>query len=260
MDLQLQGKVALVTGGSRGIGLAVAHELAREGVTVAILGRDRTALAAAAARFKTSIVTADTGDDASVQAAAQQVLSHHGRVDILVNCAAQAAGQARAPRAEEVQAEQLMQQMNVKVMGYLRMAQAVLPSMRENGWGRIISISGMGARRTGDTIGSIRNVAVVAMMKNLAEELAGSGVTANTVHPGLTKTEKVVAMIARLAQEQGKTVAEIEAGYAASTLTPHLATSEAIAGVVTFLASPRAAFVNGEAIAVNGGSRGIIHY
>lgn len=266
MDLQLKGKVAVVTGGSRGIGRAIAEELAREGVDVAIVARDAATAApvaeaiAAATGARVIVSAADTGDDAAVRAMAADVAVRLGGVDILVNCAAEPAGQGRTPLAEEVVADDLMRHMNVKVMGYLRVAQAFLPGMRAKGWGRIISISGMGARKTGDTVGSIRNVSVVALVKNLAEELAGTGVTAITVHPGFTKTDKVAAMIARLATEQGKSEAEVEAGLASGNLMGALPTPGDIAGIVAFLSSPRSRAINGDVIAAAGGARLAIHY
>lgn len=266
MDLELKGKAAVVTGGSRGIGRAIAEELAREGAEVAIVARDQAVAEAAAeeitAETGTRVIVslADTGDDDAVKAMAADVAERLGRIDILVNCAAEPAGQARAPLAEEVTEEHLMRHMNIKVMGYLRAAQAVLPHMRSAGWGRIISISGMGARKTGDTVGTIRNVSVVALAKNLAEELAGTGITATVVHPGFTKTDKVAAMIARNAEEQGKSEQEVEAGFAAGNLVGHLPTPEDIAGIVAFLASPRSRSITGDVIAASGGNRVAIHY
>jgi len=266
MDLGLKGKRAIVTGGSRGIGLAIVEELAREGVEVAIVSRDSVVADAAAKAVSektgTRVISsrADTGNDESVVAMGKDVADRLGPVDILVNCAAEPAGQGRTLLAEEVTEDVLMRQMNVKVMGYLRAAQAVLPHMRKQGWGRIISISGMGARKAGDTVGSIRNVAVVAMTKNLAEELAGTGVTSTVVHPGYTKTDKVEAMIARESLEKGKTAREIEAGFASGNLNGYLPTPKDIASIVTFLASDRARAINGDVVAAAGGVRVAIHY
>ena len=156
MNLELTGKAAIVTGGSRGIGKAIAMELAREGADVAIVARDEAVLAAAAEEIRretgATVVAsrADTGDDESVAAMVRAVAGELGRIDILVNCAAEPAGQGATPLAEEVRTDQLMRQMNVKVMGYLRCIRETLPHMRRHGFGRIISISGMGARKTDD--------------------------------------------------------------------------------------------------------------
>jgi len=266
MDLEIAGKVAVVTGGSSGIGRAVAESLAREGAKVAIVARTKGPAEQAADEIAASTGAdviyslADTGDESSVLTMAEDVKKRLGPAEILVNCAAEPAGQGKTPLAEEVTKDQLMRQMNVKVMGYLRCAQALLPQMRSKKWGRIISISGMGARKAGDTVGSIRNVSVVALTKNLAEELAGSGITATVVHPGYTKTDKVEAMISRRAEEEGRSETEIEAELAAGNLNGYLPTPEDVGGIIAFLASPRSRCINGDVIAAAGGARVFIYY
>ncbi len=266
MDLDLTGKVAIVTGGSRGIGKAIALELAREGAEVAIVARDKAALDAAAAeilgatgRIAKAIAT-DTGDDASVKAMVAAVLSAFGRIDILVNCAAQPAGQAKPPALAEITTEDLWADVNVKVMGYIRTAREVAGPMAVGGGGRIINISGLAARATGSIIGSIRNISVAALTKNLADELGPKGITAVCVHPGLTRTEKTPGVIERRAAAQGVAAAEIEKQMDALNLVGKLITAEEIAYLVAFLASPKSRAVNGDAIAAGGGIRGAIHY
>ena len=146
MDLELTGRRALVTGGSRGIGLAVGRALAAEGADVALVARGEEALRAAAedvarASGRTVIAApADTGDDASVAAMVGQVVAQLGGVDILVNAAATPA--TGAPFTDE----DLEGEINVKVRGYLRCARAVAPLMVESGWGRIVNIAGLAAR------------------------------------------------------------------------------------------------------------------
>src|ERR1700737_278238 len=184
MDLELGGKTAIVTGGSRGIGKAIARELAHEGVDVAIVARSVDALEATAAELAEETgrvivpIVADTGSDASVKAMVEQAARALGHIDILVNCAAQPGGQAPPPKLAQITDDAFYSDVNVKVMGYLRCAREVAPHMLAHGWGRIINVSGLAARSTGSTIGSIRNVAVVALTKNLADELAAAHVTA----------------------------------------------------------------------------------
>jgi NAD(P)-dependent dehydrogenase (short-subunit alcohol dehydrogenase family) len=265
MDLDLKQRVAVVTGGSSGIGKAIARELSREGAAVVIVARRGDVAQAAADEIAAETGNAvrmfagDTGDDASMRAMGEFVARECGRADILVNCAAEPAGQGKTPTAEEVTGEQLQRQMNVKVMGYLRAAQALLPLMRRDGFGRIISISGMGARKAGDTVGSIRNIAVVALGKNLAEDLAGTGITSTVIHPGYTKTDKVEAMIARRAGEENRSAREIEAELAGGNLNGFLPTPEDIAGLACFLASPRSRAINGDVVASAGGARTAIY-
>jgi NAD(P)-dependent dehydrogenase (short-subunit alcohol dehydrogenase family) len=266
MDLDLNGKVAIVTGGSRGIGKAIALELAREGANVAITARDETALIEAAADISAKSgrqvisVAADTGDDAAVKAMVARVLGAFGRIDILVNCAAQPAGQAKPPALADVTTEALWADVNVKVMGYIRTAREVAPTMIAQGSGRIINISGLAARGTGSIIGSIRNISVAALTKNLADELGAHGISAVCVHPGLTRTEKTAGVVKARASAQGVAEATVEAQMAAMNVINKLITAEEIADVVTFLASPRSVAINGDTIAAGGGIRGSIYY
>jgi NAD(P)-dependent dehydrogenase (short-subunit alcohol dehydrogenase family) len=266
MDLELKGKVALVTGGSRGIGKAITLELAREGAEVAIAARGKPALEAAGAEIAQAVgrpiqaVAADTGDDASVKAMVAAVLSRFGRIDILVNCAAQPAGQSQPPALAEITTEALWAEVNVKVMGYIRTAREVATPMVAQGGGRIINISGLAARATGSIIGSIRNISVAALTKNLADELGPKGVTSVCVHPGLTRTEKTPEVVKRRAAAQGVDASEIESQMAASNLVGKLIAAEEIAHVVAFLASPKSVAINGDVIAAGGGARGAIYY
>src|SRR5438132_3062808 len=189
MDLELAGKTAIVTGGSRGIGKAIARELAREGVDVVIVARSMNALEATAAELAEETgrvivpIVADTGNDTSVKAMVEQAARALGHIDILVNCAAQPGGQAPPPKLAEITDEAFYSDVNVKVMGYLRCAREVAPHMIGQGWGRIISISGLAARSTGSTIGSIRNVAVVSLSKKMADDHGSKGINVNVVHP-----------------------------------------------------------------------------
>lgn len=266
MDLELDGKRAVVTGGSRGIGKAIALELAREGADVAIVARDQTVLAASAEEIRAATgrhivpVVADTSDDDAVDSMMRSAFEGLGGVDILVNAAARPGGQGPVPGFAEVTGDMLWEDMNVKVMGYLRCARAVIPHMRDAGWGRIINISGLAARQTGSITGSIRNVAVAALTKNLADELAGSGINVTVVHPGLTRTEKTAEVVAARAAATGQDHSQIEAAFARSNVLNHLVTAQEVAYVVAFLASPKSIAINGDAIVAGGGAPRAIHY
>jgi NAD(P)-dependent dehydrogenase (short-subunit alcohol dehydrogenase family) len=265
MNLELAGKTAIVTGGSRGIGKAVARELAAEGVDVAVVARSAEALARSAAELAEATgrrivpIVSDTGSDESVRAMVEQAASALGHLDILVNCAAQPGGQAPPPRLAEITDDAFYSDVNVKVMGYLRCAREVAPHMIRQGWGRIINISGLAARSTGSTIGSIRNVAVVAMTKNLADELGPKGINVTVVHPALTRTEKTPGVIASLAERQGISLEDAEKRMV-NNLIGRWIDARDIAYVVTFLASPKAAAINGDVVAAGGGTRGVIYY
>lgn len=265
MDLQLESKRAVVTGGSRGIGKAIARTLAQEGCDVAIAARGRDLLDEAAEELTQATgrrvvpVVVDTGDDASVRGMVEQVGATLGGVDILVNSAARPAGQAPPPNLADITAELFWDDMNVKVLGYLRCAQAVAPAMVERGWGRIINISGLGARTTGSAIGSMRNVAVAAMAKNLADELGPHGVNVTVVHPGLTRTEATPGVVARLAASRGVDPDEVERSLGSNSIR-RLIDAEEVAWIVAFLASPRSVAINGDAVACGGGQPGPIFY
>jgi NAD(P)-dependent dehydrogenase (short-subunit alcohol dehydrogenase family) len=249
MDLGLTGKRALVTGGSRGIGKAVARQLLEEGASVVIAARDRERLDSAVKELSAygtvHGVVVDTGSDESVAAMAQQARALLGGIDILINNAAEPGGHTPPPKFGEVTTDALLGEMNVKVMGYVRVAQAVASSMIENGWGRIVNVSGLAARRTGSMIGSARNVAVSALTKNLADELGPKGINVTCVHPGQTRTERTT---------------ENQAAQPAPNAIGRMVDAEEVATVITFLASERSVAMTGDSIAVGGGDRGSIYY
>jgi NAD(P)-dependent dehydrogenase (short-subunit alcohol dehydrogenase family) len=260
VDLELTGRRALVTGGSRGIGLAVARALAAEGADVALVARGEEALRRAAddvareSGRRAIAVAADTGEDASVGAMVGQVVAQLGGVDILVNAAATPA--TGAPFTDD----DLEAEINVKVRGYLRCARAVAPLMVESGWGRIVNIAGLAARQTGNVVGTVRNVAVAAMTKNLADELGPRGVNVTVVHPGMTRTERTPEAMAAMAQARGTTVEELERARDGAVSIGRLVTAAEVAAVVAFLASPKSVALNGDAVVAGGGARGSIHY
>jgi NAD(P)-dependent dehydrogenase (short-subunit alcohol dehydrogenase family) len=260
MDLQLTGRRAIVTGGSRGIGRAVARALAAEGCDVALVARDPEALARAARELARESgrrvigVPADTGDDAAVAAMVASVAEQLGGIDVLVNAAA--TPNTGAPIPDDA----LEAEINVKVRGYLRCIRAAAPYMEAQGWGRIINISGLAARQVGTIAGSVRNVAVAAMTKNLADELGPRGINVTAVHPGMTRTERTPDALAAMAAARGMDPATLERSLAAGVAIGRMVTAAEVADVVAFLASPRSVAIAGDAIAAGGGARGAIHY
>jgi NAD(P)-dependent dehydrogenase (short-subunit alcohol dehydrogenase family) len=265
MDLQLNDKVALVTGGSRGIGKAIARELAQEGATVAIAARGRDRLESAAAELardtggKLLPLVVDSTDAESVRQMVSQVVDAFGRVDILVNSAAEV-GSRVAFKLAEVAEGPFRAELDVKVLGALRCIQQVAPHMVRNQWGRIINISGLAARQTNSIIGSTRNVALVALTKNVAEELGPHGINVTVVHPGGTLTEYYLAQVEQQAEARGVSVDEVIRERFATNLIRRPITPTDVAHVVAFLASPKSVAINGDVIAVAGGVPGAIHY
>lgn len=266
MDLMLNGKRALVTGGSKGIGRAIARQLALEGVDLVIAARNQAELDTAAAELaretgrKVIGLTVDTQDDASVKGLIAGTVAALGGLDILVNAAAKPGGQAPPPKLAEITDALFFDDVNVKVMGYLRTAREAAPIMAAAGWGRIINISGLAARLTGSTIGSIRNVAVAALTKNLADELGPKGINVTVVHPGTIRTEKTASVVAARAAATGLEAEEIERRMAANITIGRIVEAAEVADIVAFLASPRSVAINGDAIACGGGMKGAIHY
>ena len=267
MDLQLKGKRALITGGSRGIGKAVARVLAQEGALVALLARGEPGLLDAAAELRAQgaarvvTVAADTTRDEQVERAVRQAEQQlGGGIDILVNAAAEPAGFAAPPRLEQIEAAYLQGQVDTKVMGYIRCAREVVPGMKSRGWGRIVNISGLAARQTGNAVGSIRNVAVAALTKNMADELGPFGIQCTVVHPGTTRTERTAPLVAARAEARGVAPERIEQEMAQANSIGHLVDASEVADVVAFLCSPRSRAINGDAITAGGGAPHSIHY
>lgn len=266
MQTSLAGRVALITGGSKGIGRAIARQLALEGVDLVIAARNAAELDAAAGELaaetgrKVIGLAVDTQDDAAVKALVAATVAALGGLDILVNAAAKPGGQAPPPKLADITGDLFWADVDVKVMGYIRMAREVAPHMIANRWGRIINISGLAARSTGSIIGSIRNVAVSALTKNLADELGVHGINVTVVHPGTTRTERTAPLVASRAAAAGVTAAEIEQRMAANLTIGRIVDSAEVADIVAFLASPRSIAINGDAIACGGGHKGAIHY
>ena len=265
MDLGLTGKTAIVTGASRGIGKATAQILADEGVDVALIARASAALDEAAAEIgeatgRTVIaVPTDTGEDAQVRSAVDRVARTFGHIDILVNSAARPGG--NPARLADLTDEAFFPDVNVKVLGYTRAIREVAPYMQRQRWGRIINVVGMAARVPVGIMSGIRNAAVVAMSRNVAEQLGEYGITVNVVHPFAVRTERSMAQIRGLAEREGITLEAAEQRRLGDgNLLRRPIDAAEIGFVVAFLASPKGVAVNGEAISVSGGMPGWITY
>lgn len=267
MDLQLKGKVAFITGGSMGIGKAAALELAREGVHVAIAARRLPILEEAAAELHAALadvpgagrvlpVTVDTTDMASVSAAMDKTAEAFGRIDILVNGAAHPGGLVRS-ELEEADPQGLLQDIDIKVVGYFRCAKAVAPYMRKHRYGRIINIGGLTGRGSKQLSG-MRNVAIVHMTKTLSDQLGPDGITVNTIHPGVVETPHIHELYEKEAKKQGLSAAEVEANYVKVTPIRRVLQPEEMGWIIAFLASPRSGSITGESLGCDGGlTRGI---
>ncbi len=258
MDLELSGKTAVICGGSRGIGKAIAIELAKEGVSVAIAARDREVLERTAAAIgqvtggdPVPYVECDTRDRTSVEAMARTLVDRWGHIDILVNCAAQPGGLVFdfGPEADEP----LGADLDTKVLGYLRTCQAVAPSMRAQGWGRIVNIGGLSGRE-GRWLSGMRNTALVHLSRTLSHQLGKDGITVNTVHPGLTRTERTDEEDAQRIRSEGITREAIEKERRGYNDLGRIVDAAEIGWLVAFLCSPKGVAITGESISAGGGA------
>jgi NAD(P)-dependent dehydrogenase (short-subunit alcohol dehydrogenase family) len=139
-------------------------------------------------------------------------------------------------------------------------ARVLAPEMVAGGWGRIVSIAGLAARQTGSVVGSVRNVAVAAMTKNLADEYGPSGVNVTVVHPGMTVTERTPETLRKMAVARETSPEQARADLEAAVSIGRLVTVQEVAYVVTFLCSPLSVTINGDAVVASGGARGSIYY
>ena len=262
MDLGLLGKTALVTGGSKGIGRAIALALAREGARVAICARDKTALEAtvrelgAAGREEAVALAGDLSRLEEVERVADEAAQRLGRIDVLVNNA----GAIRGGDFLTIPDEQWVGDWSLKLLGYVRMARAVFPRMQAQGGGRICNVVGAAARNptAGYLPGGIANAGLVNFTKGLADLGAPSKILVTAVSPAATATLRWETLMAQQAKAAGKPTdvfrAEAEKVYPLG----RIASPEDIADLVCFLVSSRASFLTGICITVDGGgSRGV---
>lgn len=272
MDLGLRDKHAIVTGGSLGIGKAIALELAREGADVAIVARSRDRLEATAKELRDATgrrivplvadVTSRPQVDQMVEQAAQQLGSLH----ILVNSGSPPGGSAGATGPiDSVVDEELLHDFDVKYVGALRCARAVIPHLKAQGWGRIVNISGTNARNAGNLSGGARNVSLVHLTKTLAVQLGRFGITVNCVHPGITRTERTPRLLAARAKELGIAPDEVEPRDFApdsprGNAICRMVDAAEIAYVTAFLASEKSWAVSGELVVATGGAGRSVYY
>lgn len=265
MELELRGKVAFVTGGSMGLGRAAALELAREGVDVAIVARRLAELNKAADAIRQIVgkqggrilpVVADTTNMSAVQAAVEATVSTFGRLDILVNGAAHPGGLVRS-EIERATAEGLLEDIDIKVVGYFRCCKAIVPQMRRQKYGRIINIGGLTGRGS-KHISGMRNVAIAHLTKTLSDQLGPDGITVNVIHPGVVETPHIHELYEKEAARQNISAGEVEQNYITATPIRRVLQPEEIGWIVAFLASPKAGAITGESLGVDGGiTRGI---
>jgi len=262
MELGLKGKVALVTGGSKGIGKAIARGLAQEGAKVAICARTRALLEATAKE-----IAAETGGEVfpvagdltraeDAQRVVDSTVSHFGRIDILVNNAGAAPGGEILNLTEE----DWQTALQLKLMGHVRCSKAAIPHMLKQGGGRIVNIVGNdGVKPVGFEITpSAANAADLAITVALADQYGKHNILVNAINPGPVATERWDYLIGGIAKMRGISFEEAQKRAERSIPLGRICTPEEVANVAVFVASERASFMNGAMITLDGGQRKVL--
>lgn len=257
MDLKLTNKLALITGSTAGIGYAIAETLAREGARVIVSGRTQAAVDAAAANIKSATgndtlgFAGDLGTAAGVDALARQ----YPDVEILVNNL----GIFEPKPFEDIPDEDWMRFFEVNVLSGVRLSRLYLPAMKARNWGRIIFISSESAIQIPTEMihYGMTKTAQLALSRGLAESVAGTGITVNSILPGPTASRGVKDFVASLGQAEGKGTDEVEKEFfekaRPTSLIKRFAKPEEVASLVAYVASPLASATTGAALRVDGG-------
>lgn len=262
MDLGLTNRVALVTGASSGLGLAIARELAAEGASVAMVARRENELKQLAAEIagntKRRVLPvpgdlADPNEPARIVKAAADVL---GPIDILV---ANAGGPPSTAFADTTEA-QYQAAINLNLVASIRLAHATVPGMRQRKWGRVIFLSSMAAKQpiVGLLLSNTARAGLLGFAKTLASEVAKDGVCVNTVLPGHFDTPRAIELARMRSEREGKSLDDLMRARTGGIPMGRSGDPKEFAAVVTFLASERASFLTGTAIQVDGGQIGTI--
>jgi 3-oxoacyl-[acyl-carrier protein] reductase len=262
MELGLEGRRAIVTGASRGIGAATARELAAEGARVALIGRDEARLRRVAAECggvsgHAVFAVGDLSTAEGVGHTVRECVTGLGGVDVLVNNA----GSSPVGTIDDLSDEQWHAAFDLKVMGYLRCMRAVLPAMRAQGFGRIVNVGGAaGLRATAGYALAALNAALVHLTRTTAELVGPDGVTVVSLHPGPTLTDRLRTMLSGPAEAAGVDVEDFAHRHIAPELPlGRVGTPEEVARMIVVLCSDVAAFVTGGGVAIDGGAaRGVV--
>ncbi len=257
MDLQLKDKLALVTGSTAGIGYAISEVFAKEGAKVIINGRSQKAVDDAIAKLKLTAQGELMGfaGDLSNAAVAEEIAQTHPGVDILINNL----GIFEPVAFEEISDDDWRRFFEMNVLSGVRLSRLYLPVMRERNWGRIIFISSeSGVQIPAEMIHyGMTKTAQLAVSRGLAESVAGTGITVNSVLPGPTRSRGVLDFVDELAKQEGKSFEEFEQEFflkvRPTSLIKRFATTHEVATLVAYVASPLASATTGAALRVDGG-------
>lgn len=256
MDLGLKGRVAVVAAGSRGLGRAVAEELAAEGASIVICARGQAALDEACRAIEAHGglargIVADVSRPGEPERVVAVATESFGQVDIVVTNS----GGPRAGRFDVLSADDWDSATRTLLTSAVGFARASVPGMRERKWGRILNITSIAAKQPVDGLmlsNSLRT-AVIAFARTLANEVAADGVTVNNLLPGYTRTERVVDLSEQMAKANDTTPADFIGRWEAEIPMRRIGEPREFAALAAFLASERASYITGQSIAVDGG-------
>jgi 3-oxoacyl-[acyl-carrier protein] reductase len=257
MDLGLNKRVALVAASSRGLGRAVAEELAAEGASLILCARDSGALNATRdAIIQTTgahvlAVSADVSLAGDVKRVVDEGVERFGQIDILVTNA----GGPPAGTFENITAEQWEQAVRLTLFSAIELARQVLPGMNARGWGRILNITSIAVKQPVENLmlsNSLR-AGVTGFARTLANEVASNGITVNNIMPGYTRTERVEELAMMMRDKEGISAAEFKASWEREIPMKRLGEPREFAALAAFLVSERASYITGTSIQVDGG-------
>lgn len=258
MDLGLKDRVALITGGSYGIGRGCAEGLAREGAHVAVCARDKVKLDQAVGEIQSRFgvralpVVADCGKAPDIENFVKEAADTFGRIDILINNA----GAGSDEKIEATPDEKWQSYWDVNTMGPIRSSRAVIPYMKKNNWGRIVNISSIYAKQPGSycPVYNVTKAALMMFSKCLADELVGYNILVNNVNPGFTRTPLWESAAAEFGKAQGITADQFMDNIAKEQTTiKRFCAIEELANVIVFLCSEKNSYMMGASIDVTGG-------
>jgi NAD(P)-dependent dehydrogenase (short-subunit alcohol dehydrogenase family) len=257
MNTGLQGKVVLVTGGSKGIGKAIAHAMAQEGARLGLCARDEIQLKQTAddihAATHAEIVSVKTNITKlnDIRRFVETIVKKFDRIDVLINNA----GGAQIGGIFKTTDEEWEYNIQLKLLGYIRMTREVIPHMKKGGGGKIINVVGMAGKEPNALymIPGVTNAALLNFTKSLSRELEGDNILVNSINPGTTDTPLTIETCKSLAAILQKTPDEVRSAIESSFPTKRIATADEIAKVAVFLASDSANFINGISINVDAG-------
>lgn len=257
MDLGLANKVALVAAGSRGLGRAVAEELAAEGASLLLCARDAHVLAETAAAIAENrgahvlAVPADVTVTAEIKRVVEAGIERFGRIDILVTNA----GGPPAGKFDQLTREQWEQATRLTLFSAIELARQVLPGMKERRWGRILNITSIAVKQPVENLmlsNSLR-AGLTGFARTLANEVAAEGITVNNILPGYTRTERLDELAGMMADKQGITPDEFRSKWEKEIPMARLGEPREFAALAAFLVSERASYITGTSIQVDGG-------